>query len=108
VLLVARLAYAGITGTNAIARPDNSLIVEIQVTAGGSAAKIAVTYQTEGVDPLISRFVPVAADSPTTITIGRLRANGHIRTRCAPSTTTAFRRDRPTGASPPAGCRRLC
>jgi hypothetical protein len=49
--------------------------VEVQVTTGGSAAKVAVTYHTDGVEPLVSRWVPVSATKTTTITIGRLRAN---------------------------------
>jgi hypothetical protein len=67
--------YADILATSASVKPENSLIVDIQVTAPGSAAKLQVTYQTNGVDPLVSRWTPVAATDPTTITIGRLRAN---------------------------------
>jgi len=78
-LLGGRSGYANILSTAASVRPDNALIVEVQVTTGGSAAKVAVTYQTDGVEPLVSRWVPVAASDPTTITIGRLRANRTYR-----------------------------
>jgi hypothetical protein len=75
VLLAASSSYADITATTATVRPDNSLIVDIQVTTTGGAAKIAATYQTDGVEPLVSRFVPVSSTGPTTVTIGRLRSN---------------------------------
>jgi hypothetical protein len=74
-LLGGRSGYANILSITASVRPDNALIVEVQVTTGGSATKVAVTYQTDGVELLVSRWVPVAATDPTTITIGRLRAN---------------------------------
>lgn len=67
--------YADILGTTASVRPDNALIVDIHVTTSDSAAKVAVTYQAAGVDPLVSRFNPVSTTGPTTITIGRLRAS---------------------------------
>ena len=54
--------------------PTNVLIVDIRVTTAGNAAKLAVTYQAEGVEPLASRFIPVSAIGRTTITIARLRA----------------------------------
>jgi hypothetical protein len=75
VLLAGSRGYADILGTTASVRPDNSLIVDVQVTTGGSAAQFVVTYQTAGVDPLVSRLTPVSATGQTTITIGRLRAN---------------------------------
>jgi len=75
VLLAASPGYAGILSTSASVRSDNSLIVDIQVTTGGSAAQLVVTYQTAGVDPLVSRLTQVSTSGPTTITIGRLRAN---------------------------------
>ena len=78
-LLGGRSGYANILSTTASVRPDNALIVEVQVTTGGSAAKVGVTYQTDGVEPLVSRWVPVTATDPTTITIGRLRANRTYR-----------------------------
>jgi hypothetical protein len=74
-LLAASGSYAGIVSTAAAVKPDNSLIVDIQVTTTGGAARVAVTYQSEGVEPLVSRFTPVSTTGPTTITIGRLRAN---------------------------------
>ena len=74
-LLFGSSTYGDILGTSASVRPDNSLIVDIQVTTGGSAAQYVVSYQTAGVDPLVSRLTPVSTSGPTTITIGRLRAN---------------------------------
>src|SRR6516225_9237252 len=74
-LLGPGLVYGDILTTAASVRPNNSLIVDIQVTTAGSAAKLAVTYQADGVDPLVSRFMPVSETGPTTITIGRLRAD---------------------------------
>jgi arylsulfotransferase ASST len=74
-LVVGNPLYAEILNTTASARPDNSLIVDIQVTTAGSAAKVGVTYQTLGVEPLISHFKPVSTAGTTIITIGRLRAN---------------------------------
>ncbi len=75
VLLATSRGHADILGTTASVRLNNSLIVDIQVTTGGSAAKVAVTYQAAGVEPLVSGFTPVATTGPTTITIGRLRAD---------------------------------
>jgi hypothetical protein len=74
-LVTATCCFADSFGTSASVRTDNSLIVDIQLTPGGGAAKVLVTYQTEGVDPLVSRLTPVSPTGPTTITIGRLRAN---------------------------------
>lgn len=73
-LLGPGLAFAEILTTVASVRPNNSLIVDIEVTTTSNAAKIAVTYQTPGVDPLVSRFSQVSKTGPTTITLGRLRA----------------------------------
>jgi len=67
--------HAAILATAASVRPNNSLIVDIQVTTDGNAAKIAVSYQAAGVDPLVSRFTPISTTGPTIITIGRLRAD---------------------------------
>jgi hypothetical protein len=75
VLLAASRGDADILGTSASVRSSNSLIVDIQVTTGGSAAQVVVTYQATGVDPLVSRLTPISTTGPTTITIGRLRAN---------------------------------
>src|SRR5581483_6658606 len=72
------LASAGraeILGTTANVRPDNSLIVDVQVTTGSSVAKLQITYETPGVDPLVSKLTPASRTGSTIITIGRLRAN---------------------------------
>jgi len=75
VLLAATVGHAEIVGTSASVRPDNSLIVDVQVSARDRVAKLLVTYQADGVDPLVSRLTPASTAGPTTITIGRLRAN---------------------------------
>src|SRR6202521_1415425 len=75
VLLTASLGYADILATSASVRPDNSLIVDVQVTSDSSAAHVVVTYQAPGVDTLVSRVTQVSTTGSTTITIGRLRAN---------------------------------
>ena len=75
VLLTASLGYANILNTSASVRPENSLIVDIQVTTDSSPAHVFVTYQASGVDPLISRITQVSTTGSTRITIGRLRAN---------------------------------
>ena len=74
-LLAASLSYADILSTSASVSPDNSLIVDVQVTTDSSAAQVVVTYQASGVDPLVSRVTQVSSTGSTTITIGRLRAN---------------------------------
>ena len=74
-LLAANHSYADIVGTSASVRPDNSLIVDVQVTTDSSPAHLVVTYQAPGVDPLVSRDTQVSTTGSTTITIGRLRAN---------------------------------
>jgi hypothetical protein len=73
-LLWAGSGYAEILATAASVRQNNSLIVDIQVMTAGPVAKVAVTYQASGIDPLVSRFNPVSTSGPTIITIGRLRA----------------------------------
>ncbi len=75
VLLAAGPGYADIVGTSASVRGNNSLIVDINVATDGRAARVFVTYQAPGVDPLVSRHTPVSTSGLTTITIGRLRAN---------------------------------
>ncbi|MGI8743242.1 MAG: aryl-sulfate sulfotransferase [Bryobacteraceae bacterium] len=67
--------YADMLSTTAAVRPNNSLLVDVQVTTGASVAHVLITYQTQGVDPLVSRLTQVSATGSTTITIGRLRAN---------------------------------
>jgi len=74
VLLAAGPGHADIVGTSAAVRWNNSLIVDIAVKTDSNAAKLFVTYQAPGVDPLVSRFTPVSSSGLTTITIGRLRA----------------------------------
>ncbi len=74
-LLPAHYCYANILNTSATVRSNNSLIVDVQVTTDASVAQVFVSYETDGVDPLVSRLTPVSATGPTTVTIGRLRAN---------------------------------
>jgi hypothetical protein len=74
-LLAAVVGHAEIVGTSASVRPDNSLIVDVQVSTRDRVAKLLVTYQADGVDPLVSRLTLASTAGPTTITIGRLRAN---------------------------------
>ena len=71
----AAIAQAGIVGTTATVRSNNSLILDIQVTTAGDVAQVVVTYQTPGTEPLASRPVPVSLPGPTTVTVGRLRAS---------------------------------
>jgi Arylsulfotransferase (ASST) len=73
-LIAARLGCAEISYTTASVRPDNALIIDIQVFATGKAAKVSASYQTDGVDPLVTPFVPIPLTGPATITVGRLRA----------------------------------
>jgi hypothetical protein len=75
VLLAVTHSYAAILDTSALVRPDNSLIVDINVTTDSSVAHAVVTYQASGVDSLVSRQTEVSSTGSTTITIGRLRAN---------------------------------
>ena len=79
VLLAAGGGRAAILGTTATVRPDNSLIVDVQVTTDSAVAHAIVTYQADGVDPLVSRVNRVSTTGSTTITIGRLRANRTYR-----------------------------
>ncbi len=67
--------YAQMLSTSATVRPNNSLLVDVGITTGASVAHVLITYQTQGVDPLVSRFTQVSATGSTKITIGRLRAN---------------------------------
>ena len=60
----ATIAQAGIVGTTATVRSNNSLIVDIQVTTAGDVAQVVVTYQTPGTEPLASRPVPVSLPGP--------------------------------------------
>src|SRR5260370_34614800 len=75
VLLTASLGYANILNTSASVWPDNSLIVDVQVTTDSSPAHVVVTYQASGVDPLVSPVTQVSTTGSTRITIRRLRAN---------------------------------
>src|SRR5579862_6543874 len=88
VLLACSRGHADILGTTAAVRPDNSLIVDIQVTTDSNAAHVVVTYQATGIDPLVSRVTPASTTGSTTVTIGRLRAN-----RTYTYTVEAFDRD---------------
>jgi hypothetical protein len=63
-LLAASQSHAEILSTSASVRSDNALIVDIQVATGGSAVKLAVTYQAAGVDPLVSRWTTVSTSGP--------------------------------------------
>ena len=75
VLLAAGGGHAAIVATTATVRPENSLIVDIQVVTAGNASRIAVTYQTDGVEALVSSWTPAERDGSTKVSIGRLRAN---------------------------------
>jgi arylsulfotransferase ASST len=73
-LIAARFGCAEILYTSASVRPENALIVDIQVLATGKAARVSASYQTDGVDPLVTPFVPIPPTGPATITVGRVRA----------------------------------
>src|SRR5260370_11063050 len=88
VLLAGGQAYENILSTNATVRPGNSLLVDVQVTTGATVERVSITYQTTGVDPLVSRLTQVSSTGSTTIIIGRLRAN-----RAYTYTVAAFDRD---------------
>ena len=88
VLLAGSRGYANILSTSATVRPNNSLLVDVQVTTGANVERVSITYQTTGVDPLVSRLTQVSSTGSTTITIGRLRAN-----RTYTYTVDAFDRD---------------
>src|SRR5579871_4890471 len=68
-LLAAGRGDAGILGTTASVRPDNSFFVDVQVTTDSNASHVAVTYQATGVDPLVSRMTQVSSSGSTTITV---------------------------------------
>src|SRR5690348_4060913 len=74
-IVIAHSGYADVRSTSASVRRDNSLIVDIQVITAGTAARVSATYQTDGVEPLVSKWIPVDRAGLTNITIGRLRAN---------------------------------
>src|SRR5207247_2635909 len=65
VLFLAGRCHAEVIGAAASVRPDNSLIVDIQVTTRGAATQLFVTYWAAGIQPLVSSRVPV---SPTGLT----------------------------------------
>ena len=88
VLLAGCCSYAAILSTTATVRSNNSLLVDVQVTTGPSVEKVLITYQTPGVDPLVSHPTQVSSTGSTRITIGRLRAN-----RSYTYTVDAFDRD---------------
>jgi hypothetical protein len=74
VLLGGSRGYADILSTSAAVKPNNSLLVDVQVTTSASVEHVSITYQTIGVDPLVTRPTLVSSSGSTTITIGRLRA----------------------------------
>ncbi len=74
-IAMTRYSYGDVLGTDASVRPDNSLIVDVRVITAGSAARVAVTYQTDGVESLVSKWTRVERDGTAKVTIGRLRAN---------------------------------
>jgi hypothetical protein len=73
-LLASNCGYAATLTTSAAVNPNNSLLVNVQVTTGASVERVIITYQTIGVDPLVTRPTQVSSTGSTTITIGRLRA----------------------------------
>ena len=88
VLLAGSRGYADILSTSATVRLNNALLVDVQVTTSPSVEHVSITYQTGGVDPLVSRLTQVSSTGSTTITIGRLRAS-----RTYTYTVDAFDRD---------------
>src|SRR5690242_11101935 len=60
-ITAAATGHAQMLSTSAAVRPNNSLIVDVQVTTGASTAHVLITYQTQGVDPLVTRFTQVSA-----------------------------------------------
>src|SRR6202051_2395329 len=88
VLFVGSCGYANILSTSATVRPNNSLLVDVQVTTGANVERVSITYQTTGLDPLVSCLTQVSSTGSTTIPIGRLRAK-----RTYAYTVDAFDRD---------------
>jgi hypothetical protein len=43
-LLTASLGYANISSTSATVRPNNSLLVDVQVTSGATVEHVSITY----------------------------------------------------------------
>ena len=60
VLLAGSRGYANILSTSATVRPNNSLLVDVQVTTGANVERVSITYQTTGVDP----WFPASPRSP--------------------------------------------
>ncbi len=87
-LLIGRSGYADNLSTSAAVRANNSLLVDVQVTTGASVERVSITYQTSGVETLVSHLTQASSTGSTTITIGRLRAN-----RTYSYTVDAFDRD---------------
>src|ERR1039457_1994814 len=87
-LLAGSRGYADILSTSATVKPNNSLLVDVQVTTSASVEHVSITYRTPDVDALVSRLTQVSSTGSTTITIGRLRAN-----RTYTYTVDAFDRD---------------
>ena len=88
VLLAGSRGDTALLSTTATVRSNNSLLVDVQVTTGANVERVSITYQTTGVDPLVTRLSQVSSTGSTTITIGRLRAN-----RTYTYTVDAFDRD---------------
>jgi hypothetical protein len=49
VVLAGSHGYANILSTSAAVRPNNSLLVDVQVTIGANVERVSITYQTTGV-----------------------------------------------------------
>ena len=58
VLFLAGRCHAEVVGAAASVRPDNSLIVDIQVTTRGAATQLFVTYWAAGIQPLFHAGFP--------------------------------------------------
>jgi hypothetical protein len=82
------LCYGDVLSTSAAVSPNNSLLVDVQVTTSASVEHVSITYQTPGANPLVTRLTQVSTTGSTMITIGRLRAK-----RTYTYTVDAFDRD---------------
>ena len=56
VLLAGSRGYADILSTSATVKPNNSLLVDVQVTTSASVEHVSITYRTPDVDALVSRL----------------------------------------------------
>jgi len=58
-LLTGSHGYANILSTSATLRPNNSLLVDVQVTTGANVERVSITYQTTGVGrPFLDVLAP--------------------------------------------------